>query len=171
MGGEHSELYEAIIAANSCSDAPTKAHFLTSVLNELNEDHKFLFGRILDLLAYIVDPANQSHNKMSIQNISTCLGPNLLYKSNTSDQIDVMGTATANSVIYNILSSGIYFNPPQAEFQNPDTTFTNNYLFISLAKAIYPFSSENAQELSFKVLFLVFFICNVVGRRNHIGYF
>jgi len=96
------ELYGSFVKANLIESDTARLEELRSLVKKLPEANRAILKRLLNLLGKIAD--NQDLNKMGPTNLSTVIGPNILYDREINPLTMVEDMENANSIIVTLIS-------------------------------------------------------------------
>ena len=96
------ELYGEFIKANSIEDDAALLAELKRLINKLPEVNRAILKRLLELLAKIAD--KEDINKMGPTNLSTVIGPNILYDKTINPLTMVEDMENANAIIVTLIT-------------------------------------------------------------------
>lgn len=132
-------LFHAWVAAGSCPERDAKIGYYRSIFEVMPKPHRDLLRHLASFLARV--HARSAVNKMTIANLSVCIGPNILRQRDETMMSVVQYTSIINAVTADLLElhATLFADPPIGA----------PFSFISVGQAQFSYAAQFDGELSF----------------------
>jgi hypothetical protein len=133
------DLYESFVAAQQERDPNKRIRYIRHLISSLPQVNRSTLKYLIGFLARVEKFSDV--NKMAVHNLATVFAPNLLKQREDNMVQSAMDTPLINGLVSNFIKD---YEMIFSEQDPPELT-------PSLAKALYDYTAENEQQLSFNM--------------------